>query len=176
MDMDRRRRGADLAGRIESLSQACRPLRAVTQVSDGVTTVGIRGELDLATAEPFSALMNTVLAGAGPRVTLDVSGISFCDMSGLRALRRCGELARVSGTELLLTGVPDRMRRLFAISGLMPVFAPIMSRRGRPPCQGPAPARVPRPRTGSPAPIARRLFCWQSPGLPGDGQRRDRRS
>ncbi|MET7336471.1 STAS domain-containing protein [Nonomuraea sp. NPDC005650] len=99
----------------------------ITQASDGVTVMEIVGELDLATAEPLSMLVNAAVADAGPRLVLDLSGISFCDMSGLRALRICGETAHASGVALELIGLPDRMLRLLTISGLMPVFAPVMS-------------------------------------------------
>ncbi|MEV1172754.1 STAS domain-containing protein [Nonomuraea sp. NPDC049784] len=102
-----------------------------TEVSDGVTVMGIAGELDIATAESLGMLGNTVMAGAGRRVVLDLSGVTFCDMSGLRALRVCGETARASGVALELAGLRDRMLWLLTMSGLMPVFAPVMATENR---------------------------------------------
>ncbi|MFC4015418.1 STAS domain-containing protein [Nonomuraea purpurea] len=103
-----------------------------TRVSDDVTVVGIAGELDFATAAPLSTLVKAVIPDAGRRVVLDLSGISFCDMSGLRALRVCGETAHASGVALELIGLPARMLWLLTISGLMPVFAPFISTRRQP--------------------------------------------
>ncbi|MGW4958293.1 STAS domain-containing protein [Nonomuraea sp. NPDC004186] len=129
--MERGKRGGNLAPNIRSLPQSCRPLRVTTQASDGVTVMEIAGELDLATAEPLSTLVNAVVADACSQLVLDLSGISFCDMSGLRALRICGETAHASGVALELIGLPDRVLRLLTISGLMPVFAPVISAESR---------------------------------------------
>jgi anti-sigma B factor antagonist len=124
--MDKRRRCGNVAGGIEALSQPCRPLQVTVQLSDSEIVISIHGELDCATAEPLYALMNTVLASTDLRVVLDVSGITFCDMSGLSALHAC-MVAHASRKALVLIGLPDRMRWLLEISGLMPVFAPIIS-------------------------------------------------
>ncbi|GAA2899190.1 hypothetical protein GCM10010517_64690 [Streptosporangium fragile] len=95
------------------------PLRATTRVRpDGMTVISVRGELDLATAEPLCELVGTVLERSGPRAVLDLSGVTFCDMSGLRALQHCAEDARASEGVLLLTGLSDRLLWLLGISGV----------------------------------------------------------
>jgi anti-sigma B factor antagonist len=52
---------------------------------DGRLRVVVRGELDLATAGPFEALLRTRLA-AGEALLVDFSETAFMDSSGVRAL------------------------------------------------------------------------------------------
>ncbi|GAA3714003.1 hypothetical protein GCM10022224_094530 [Nonomuraea antimicrobica] len=117
---------------IRLLCHACRPLRVTTRASDGKTVLGLAGELDLATAEPLNVLVDNVIANAKRRVVLDLSGLTFCDMSGLRALRLCDRTARASGVTFELTGLSDRVLWLLEVSGLMPVFAGVMPTKKRP--------------------------------------------
>jgi anti-sigma B factor antagonist len=108
------------------------PLHAIMWVrSDSVAVLSIWGELDIATAPPFCELVNAVIADNGPYVVLDLFGISFCDMSGLRALQCCGENAYASGGVLVLTGLSDRILWLLKISGFERVFAPVVSALNR---------------------------------------------
>lgn len=107
------------------------PFRVSRQVrADGLTVLSIRGELDISTEGRLRESVNTVVAGS-PRVMLDLSGVTFCDVSGLWALRSCGEDAYAMGGALVLTGLSDRLRWLFEICGLGLVFAPVKSDANR---------------------------------------------
>ena len=55
------------------------------------TTEGLfaHGEIDLATADPFEEQASTAVMGAaGPSVLIDLSGVTFMDSTGMRALVR----------------------------------------------------------------------------------------
>ena len=60
---------------------------------DGCVVVTVRGQVDLASTEPFAALLTEALT-ASPHVVFDVADVTFIDSSGLRvildAVRRVG--------------------------------------------------------------------------------------
>lgn len=68
-------------------------------------------EIDLATAE---TLVGEVLANSeGAReVIVDLSGVSFCDLAGVRALSALSSWLSVVGVQLVLTGATGRVARL----------------------------------------------------------------
>jgi anti-sigma B factor antagonist len=58
-----------------------------------VEGLSVHGEIDLATAEPFEEQASeAVMDAPGSSVLLDLSGVTFMDSAGLRALIRVREL------------------------------------------------------------------------------------
>jgi anti-sigma B factor antagonist len=51
----------------------------------GARAVQVRGELDLATEEQLTAVLDEAVAAGGP-VVLDMTSLRFIDSSGIRAL------------------------------------------------------------------------------------------
>lgn len=86
----------------------------------------LEGELDLLTSED---LLSAIRANpdAGRPLTLDFSGVSFMDSSGLRALLE-GAKGRDDGDVLVLLDPSPQVRRLLAIS--LPDGAPGLLVRG----------------------------------------------
>ena len=80
------------------------------------TVIAPRGELDMATqGELRTALEQQAGRGA---VTLDLSGLTFLDTSGLRLILETAEAANRSGFAFkVLPGTPA-VQRLFEISGV----------------------------------------------------------
>ena len=77
----------------------------------------VDGELDLATADSFAELASEVVSqAAGPGVLIDLSGDTFMDSSGLRALLRVVELG--SGKTLILQS-SRQVFNLLHLAGLM---------------------------------------------------------
>ncbi|MFJ9535851.1 STAS domain-containing protein [Streptomyces sp. NPDC101225] len=58
------------------------------RVVGGTTVVEVHGEIDLCTAAPLSARLDTLTAGGRPDVVLDLRPVIFIDCSGLRMLCR----------------------------------------------------------------------------------------
>ena len=61
---------------------------------DGYQIVRVTGELDIATAEKAYSYISEVIDGRPARVTVDLSGLTFCDASGLGVLARVARHAR----------------------------------------------------------------------------------
>ena len=93
--------------------------------ADGYQVVSVAGELDIATAEQAYSFITEVidgrLRGSAP-VTVDLSGVTFCDASGLGALARLARYARAAGRQLKLTSVRPSVMKVMRITGLDRVF------------------------------------------------------
>jgi anti-sigma B factor antagonist len=92
-------------------------LADVAQI-DGRATVRLEGELDVATADDLLTAGRQALDSpdAGPLV-LDMSALSFCDSTGLRALLKLNHHALMRGRTVLLRGVQPQVRRAIEITG-----------------------------------------------------------
>lgn len=90
--------------------------------ADGKATVRVRGELDIVTADQaYAYLRDVVDSQAGP-VTINMSGLSFCDAAGLGALARVAGYARRAGRSLKLTAARPALLRIMAITGMDEAF------------------------------------------------------
>jgi anti-sigma B factor antagonist len=85
---------------------------------DGIRVVEVRGELDLATAAVLCSRLDAARAGADRRLVVDLSGLEFCDSTGLRALLGAAQEVSVSAGRLAVV-MPQGgdVRRLFEITG-----------------------------------------------------------
>ena len=92
------------------------PLTA--DVIDGpVPVIRVRGELDLSTAPNLCATVERV-AGNG-RVMIDLSELSFCDSTGLRALVGATREIEINGGRAALAVPPGgALARILELSGL----------------------------------------------------------
>ncbi len=81
-------------------------------------TVAISGELDIATAPRFSARLGELLRRGCPReLVIDLSGLSFIDATGLRALTELRTRVEQQQAVLVLAGVPAQMQRVIQLIG-----------------------------------------------------------
>ena len=93
--------------------------------ANGYQVVSVAGELDIATAEQAYSYITEVIDGRsrGPApLTVDLSGVTFCDASGLGALARLARHARAAGRQLSLTSVRPSVMKIMRITGLDRVF------------------------------------------------------
>jgi anti-sigma B factor antagonist len=92
---------------------------------DGSQIVSMTGELDIATAEQAYTYLSDVLdaweTGLVP-VSVDLSGLTFCDASGLGVLARIARHARRAGRQLTLTAVRPSLLKIMRITGLDRAF------------------------------------------------------
>jgi len=88
---------------------------------DGNQVVSVTGELDIATAEQAYTFISGVIdaweTGLAP-VSVDLSGLTFCDASGLGALARVARHARQTGHQLRLTAARPSLLKIIRITGL----------------------------------------------------------
>jgi anti-sigma B factor antagonist len=88
---------------------------------DDLCLVRVRGELDLAHADAFGALLTTL---ADRTVVIDLSDLSFIDSSGFTAIVRAKNRAVELDRELVLTRPRPNVERLFTLTGLSELIAP----------------------------------------------------
>lgn len=93
---------------------------SVKRDTDGIwATISVTGELDIATAPLLAdALHPEELPGGRTQVMVDVSGLTFCDSSGLAVLALAERKLRQRDGELILLHVPAFMAQLVQITGL----------------------------------------------------------
>src|ERR1700744_2000714 len=82
------------------------------------------GEIDLYTAPRLQSELTAVIASAAPasRVVVDMSGVEFCDSTGMNVLLSCLRQARERGGELELAAPRPAIIKILAVTGLDSVF------------------------------------------------------
>jgi anti-sigma B factor antagonist len=86
---------------------------------EGVRLVEAFGELDLATAPQLCARLDTARSERVRRLVVDLTGVDFCDSTGLRALMGASTELRHAGGRLAVVLLPDgAVSRLFDVAGI----------------------------------------------------------
>lgn len=123
------------------------PTVSTVRTVDGTTVVTPSGEIDLATAIPLRALLDSLTYGPHPDLVVDLRSVSFIDCAGLavlcrarnRVLARSGRLRLVTGS-----GSFSRVARAAGLGGVFEI-RPCLSEV----LPGPAAIQAVRPRTRS---------------------------
>lgn len=98
------------------------PNESTTFTVDG-DALSIRGEIDVAVVNEFSAAMDALLdANPGVQVRVDLREVSFIDSSGLGVLVGANKRASASGSTIRLEHVQDSPAKVFEITGLGHTF------------------------------------------------------
>ncbi len=84
------------------------------------SNVRLAGAVDVETAPALRAELAELISTASPgtELSVDLSGVSVLDSSGLSALIRAHRMAAAKDARLTLTGLPDRVARMLNITGL----------------------------------------------------------
>ena len=90
--------------------------------ADGYQVVTVTGELDIATAEQAYSYISGVIDGWPTPVSVDVSGVTFCDASGLGVLAKAARHAREAGRQLSLVSARPSLLKIMRITGLDRAF------------------------------------------------------
>lgn len=86
---------------------------------DRALTACIRGELDHHRAKEIMAELEQQIDAALPKsLTLDLSGLTFTDSSGIAVLIRMSRRMAQLGGKMRITGVPGQAERVFRAAGL----------------------------------------------------------
>lgn len=90
-----------------------------TDYRDNILTAYIEGEIDHNSATGIRTEVDGAAQSLKPRLLcLDFSGVSFMDSSGVGLVMGRYRQMKLLGGKLKVTNVPDRMYRIFAMSGL----------------------------------------------------------
>jgi anti-anti-sigma factor len=87
-------------------STASPGLGLAARAAGGITIAGLTGELGVAGAPALRDQLLSLLRPGSSRLVVDLSGVSFCDASGLAVLVNTGRRARLPGGFLRLAAVP----------------------------------------------------------------------
>jgi anti-sigma B factor antagonist len=90
--------------------------------ADGNQIVSVTGELDIATADQAYAYISKVIDSWPTVVSVDLSGLTFCDASGLGVLAKIARHARQAGRQLRLTSARPSLLKIMRLTGLDGVF------------------------------------------------------
>ncbi|MEU9556551.1 STAS domain-containing protein [Streptomyces fumanus] len=92
--------------------------------TDGtLAVIALSGEFDITAAPAVRARALELIANGHPDLIADLSGVTFCDSSGLGALIGIWRCAKDVDGSLTLAAIPDRLGRLLSVTG-MDTFLP----------------------------------------------------
>jgi anti-sigma B factor antagonist len=98
-------------------------LNVSSRFHDDHTIVTIYGEIDLYTAPRLHSELAAVLADGMPvRVVIDMSGVEFCDSTGMNVLLSCLRRVHERGGELEIASPKPAVRKILQVTGLDSVF------------------------------------------------------
>ncbi|MBO3748392.1 STAS domain-containing protein [Streptosporangiaceae bacterium NEAU-GS5] len=95
-----------------------RPGAGLWLIPAAATVVHLRGELDLATADPTRDRLLGMLQRCASLLIADLSGVSFCDATGLSVLVGVRRQANSRDVTLGLAAPHPQMTNLLRITGL----------------------------------------------------------
>ncbi|MGW2960933.1 STAS domain-containing protein [Streptomyces sp. NPDC001220] len=93
-----------------------------TRATTTGAVIELAGVLDHHTAPEVRAALPGLDLRPGQQLVLDLSGITFCDSSGITVLIAARNHALAADAAIALAAVPDRVSRIFRIVGLEQVF------------------------------------------------------
>ena len=88
-----------------------------TRREDGVVTIILRGEADIATIDRFEATLERVEIDGARAVHVDLSELEFADVATLRHLIRFAHRARSSGHRVTCGGARPVLRKVAGLLG-----------------------------------------------------------
>jgi anti-sigma B factor antagonist len=92
-------------------------LETRSQEQNGVVTIALSGELDLATAPILSEKL-APFEGNGSRRSLDLQDLTFIDSTGMHTFLEARNRAMSNGQRLLVRGASSTAQRYISIVGL----------------------------------------------------------
>ena len=85
--------------------------------------MSVAGEIGLYTAPRLHGELVTALAGDQPvRLVIDMSGVEFCDSTGMNVLLAAHRRAHEQGGDLELAAPRPGVRKILQVTGLESVF------------------------------------------------------
>ncbi|WP_051107950.1 STAS domain-containing protein [Actinomadura atramentaria] len=97
-------------------------LNVSTASQGGHTVVTATGELDLYTAPRLQTALAGVLHDDIERIVVDLSGVDFCDSTGMNVLLSAMRRATECGGSFALAAPRTAVRRILQVTGLDTVF------------------------------------------------------
>lgn len=90
--------------------------------SEGKIIAALSGRLDTAASQQFAADMLPLINNAHKNIVLDCTELEFISSSGLRQLLALRKESIAAGGEIIVTGVNESVKQVFAITGFYSLF------------------------------------------------------
>ncbi len=119
------------------------------RVHDGYTIVAISGDMDIASVPMLREQLLRLPRPRAGRMVIDLSGVTFCDASGLAMLVGASRRADLLGGVLRLAAPTPLVATLLRLTGLdsrFETFATVPEATGAPAHPGVSDSGVPKPR------------------------------
>jgi anti-sigma B factor antagonist len=97
-------------------------LKVTTRAQGDHTILSVSGEIDLYTAPTLQSELMSALSPGQVRLIVDMSGVDFCDSTGINILLAAHRHARERGGELQLARLGSATRKVLQVTGLESVF------------------------------------------------------
>ncbi|GAA0395593.1 anti-sigma-B factor antagonist [Acrocarpospora corrugata] len=98
-------------------------LKVSTRSHAGHAVMAIAGEIDLYTAPRLQSEFTRLLEETGPdRVVIDMSGVEFCDSTGMNVLLSALKRLKERGGVLEVAAPRPAVRKILQVTGLDSVF------------------------------------------------------
>ncbi len=91
-------------------------------IDDGVIVRPV-GEIDLSCAAMLRQRLGQIQDDQPARLVVDLSAVPYMDSSGVATLVEAMQIARRTGSKLILAALQDKVRSIFEIARLDMVFA-----------------------------------------------------
>jgi anti-sigma B factor antagonist len=91
-------------------------------VAEKLRGVSIQGPVNIDTSSEMRRLIAEALHSIPPAVTIDLSGVTYLDTSGLATLLEASRIARQQGTRLVVRGLHDQPRELLHFTQIDHLF------------------------------------------------------
>ncbi|MFF1306003.1 STAS domain-containing protein [Streptomyces sp. NPDC058307] len=98
------------------------PLKITTRDAATGPVLKLFGELDYANVAELRAVLDELSLQPGQCLVLDMSGLEFCDSSGITALIAARSSAQAVQADVALAAVPPHTLRVLRIVGLDQIF------------------------------------------------------
>lgn len=85
-------------------------------------SVSLQGRITINNANEMRHTLSGALRPQLPKLTVDLSGVTYMDTSGLATLMETMRIARQHGTRLVLSGIQNQPRYLLQVTDLDHVF------------------------------------------------------
>ncbi|GAX58131.1 STAS domain-containing protein [Streptomyces olivochromogenes] len=93
-----------------------------TRATPAGPVIELSGELDNDSAPDVRTLLPRLTLLAGQQLVIDLTGITFCDSSGITVLIAARNHALAAQASIALAAIPGRVSRMLHIVGLDQVF------------------------------------------------------
>lgn len=93
-------------------------LHVEVQTSHERAVLALRGDLDAYTRRELTDQLDAALSAATGNITLELSGVSFMDSSGLSAIVSAAKRLRERGDDLVLESPPPMITKVLEMTGV----------------------------------------------------------